>query len=395
MLLELGAWSSRTCELSHAEAAAIRATGLVEVLAEPEAGRWRLRSEARIGVAAGSTWELRVSPRLAVPQLFFLLGYAADPTGWKSQSAGFETAPDLFEAIANGFSWHALRLLERGLLRGYVWIDERRRDLRGRIRFGDQISRSALPIPVEVSYEDYTADIAENRILKAATMVLLRLPRVPRATRRQLLVLRATLDEVTLPHRPSELEPPPLTRLNEHYRPALRLARLILDSASLGAGSGPVAATAFSFDMNRVFEDFLSVALREALRPHGGEVRFQATFALDADRRVPLRPDLTWLRQGVARAVVDAKHKALDSPSAPNADVYQMLAYCTGLGLGRGYLVYAKQGAEPVGDLVVAAAGCEICVRAVDLEQQPEALLGQVESLATEIAAAAAPLVPV
>jgi 5-methylcytosine-specific restriction enzyme subunit McrC len=389
MNLELSAWSSLPCELTHAEAAGIREAGLVEVLAEPGPGRWRLKSDARIGVAVGSGWELRVTPRIEVPRLLFLLGYASDPRGWKRDSADFEAAPQLFDAIANAFSTHALRVVEQGLLRGYVQIDERLRGIRGRIRFGDQISRSALPIPVEVSYDDYTADIAENRILKAATVALLRLPRVPPPARRRLLKLRAVLDEVALPDRPRELEPPRPTRLNERYRPALRLAHLILRSSSLGAAAGPIAAVAFAFDMNRVFEDFLSISLREAMRPHGGEVRFQAGTVLDERGRVPIRPDVTWFAAGSPRAVVDAKHKALDSSSPPNQDVYQLLAYCTALRLPRGYLVYAKQGAEKIGEIEIRNADCKVCVRTVDLELEPDALLGQVARLGAEIAARA------
>lgn len=385
--LQLEAWSSAGCELSHSEAAEVRAAGLVDVVAEPEAGRWKLVSGARIGVALGSGWELRVKPRLAIPRLFFLLAYALDPRGWKSQQADFTAAPDLLDAIANGFSWHALRAVERGLLRGYVPVEERSAALRGRIRFGDQIARSAsLPLPVEISYDDYTADVVENRILKSATAALLRLPRVPQLARRRLLSLRALLDDVGFLERPREVRMPQLTRLNERYRPALRLAELVLRASSLDASPGSVSSVAFVFDMNRVFEDFLSTALREVLQPHGGEVRMQTTNSLDRDRRLPIRPDLVWFSKGRPRAVVDAKHKALRPAGMPNADAYQMLAYCTALDLRRGYLVYAKDSAEGVQDLAVRNADCEICVRALDVELPPEALLDQVAELGAELA---------
>ena len=385
-LLELEAWSDLGCELTHAQAAEIRSSGLVDVVAEPEPGRWRLVGDARIGVAAGPTWEVRVSPRLAVPQLFFLLAYARDPKGWRDQRAGFEPQPVLLDAIASGFAWHALRSIGQGLLHGYVPVEERIRAVRGRIRFGDQIARSAsLPLPVEVSYDDYTADIAENRILKSAAVALLRLPRIPPAARRQLLGLRAMLDEVALLERPREVRMPLFTRLNERYRPALRLAELVLRASSLEVTRGPVSSVAFVFDMNRVFEDFLSTALREALRPHGGEVRLQARAALDHGGHLPIRPDVAWYVDGVPRAVVDAKHKALRPAAMPNADAYQMLAYCTALGLGRGYLVYAKDSNERVRDLAVKNVECEICVRAVDISRAPEHLLQQVDGLVGEL----------
>src|SRR5919198_868544 len=51
--------------------------------------------------------------------------------------------------------------------------------------------------------------------------------------------------------------------------------------------------------MNRVFEDFLSIALTEALRAHGVSVRLQHTGRhLDHERALPLRPDITVWRAG-------------------------------------------------------------------------------------------------
>lgn len=384
-LLELPAWSQLVCELTHEEAAAIGEAGLVEVRAEPSPGRWRLVGDARVGVAVGASWEVRVRPRLAVPQLLFLLGYAIDPKGWRDQRADFEAAEDLFDAVANGFARHAFLLLERGLLRGYVEVEDRLPSLRGRVRFADQIARSALPLPIEVSYDDFTVDVAENRLLKTAAQALLRLPRVPDLARLRLLKLRALLEEVSLEPRPREAVLPEFTRLNEHYRPALLLARLILRSSSIAGARGPIAAVSFVFDMNRVFEDFISVALREALAPRGGEVLLQRPARLDRDDRIEIRPDVTWLRAGRVLAAIDAKHKTIAAGGIPNEDAYQMLAYCTALGLERGYLVYAKDAGYGPGEVAVRNSTCRILVRTLDLEAEPDALLDQVIELAAEV----------
>jgi 5-methylcytosine-specific restriction enzyme subunit McrC len=87
------------------------------------------------------------------------------------------------------------------------------------------------------------------------------------------------------------------TRLNEHYRPAVELARLILRSDSYELRHGAVRGTSFLVDMNRVFEDFVVVALREALGvsdrsfPQGARGR---QLFLDRGRRVSLEPDISW-----------------------------------------------------------------------------------------------------
>ena len=55
-----------------------------------------------------------------------------------------------------------------------------------------------------------------------------------------------------------------------------------------------------------------------------------------------MNPDLVWYRGGEALAVIDAKYKAEKVAGYPNADLYQMLAYCTALGLPAGHLVYLE-----------------------------------------------------
>jgi 5-methylcytosine-specific restriction enzyme subunit McrC len=390
--MEMEAWSREVVEVSHDVAAQIAELKLVDVIVHPTAGKWTLVSNSRIGVATGPAWELRVRPRLAVPKLFFLLAYARDPNGWRDDLAYLEQEPDdLLDAIASGFSWHALRALERGTLRGYVHLDERLTTIRGRLRFADQIARNAsLPLPTEVSYDDYTEDVVENQILKTATVVLLRLSRLPAMARRRLLKVRAVLDDVSLVGRPREVVAPPLTRLNARYGPALRLAELILHASSIDAPKGQLAATAFIFDMNKVFEDFVSVALRESIQRFGGELRLQWSGRLDDQHLIRIIPDLTWWVQGRCQAVADAKYKALAPAGMPNADAYQMLAYCTALSLVRGFLVYAKDSGEQVGPRNVLNTNCAIEIRTLDVELEPDNLLCEVDRLADEIALSSA-----
>jgi 5-methylcytosine-specific restriction enzyme subunit McrC len=67
-----------------------------------------------------------------------------------------------------------------------------------------------------------------------------------------------------------------------------------------------------------------------------------------------------WLgTDSTAWAVVDAKYKAERPEGFPDADLYQMLAYCTVLGLAEGHLVYAK-GNEPVMSHQIRRAGVTI-----------------------------------
>jgi len=157
------------------------------------------------------------------------------------------------------------------------------------------------------------------------------------------------------------------------------------------ATQGEVASASFVFDFNKVFEDFVSTALRKALRPYGGEVRFQHRDRLDAEgaAALPLRPDITWWSRGRCLAVIDAKHKSIANQTMPNADAYQMLAYCTALRRRRGFLVYAKDSGERERRHVIRNSPYTLDVRVLDVESEPDALLAQVDELALAVATSA------
>jgi 5-methylcytosine-specific restriction enzyme subunit McrC len=102
--------------------------------------------------------------------------------------------------------------------------------------------------------------------------------------------------------------------------------------------------------------------------------------------QVVLWPDIVWKVRGSPAAVIDAKYKAEEPAGYPNADLYQLLAYCTVLGLSTGHLVYAKGNEEPARHRV-RRSGVEIFCHAVDLSLPPKRLTSQMQDLARTIAA--------
>jgi 5-methylcytosine-specific restriction enzyme subunit McrC len=389
----IGAWDAKAVRLTDEQATDLASRNVVGVTPQGE-GSWLVRADSRVGVLVGDGWELRVRPRLAVPRLMFLLAYAADQTGWKNVPADFDEASDEVVALASAFSWFGNVALERGPLRGYQRRDEQLDTIRGRLRFADQIAHGAgLPLPVEVTYHDFTPDVLENRMLKTAASLFLRMRRLPRPARLRLLHLRAALTGVNELSDWRGQRRPTSTRLNAHYEPALKLAEVLFRSLSISQSDGDVPATTFVFDMNKVFEDFVSAAFAQSMRRFGGSVRPQdKEHSLDVGGRLKLKPDIAWWAGGRCLAVLDAKYKAIDDGKLRHEDAYQMLAYCGAYGLDRGYLVYAKDsGTEPTTH-TVRNLGTRIEVFPLDVELQPDRLLKQVDELAGRVAASAMPV---
>ncbi|MEU2228570.1 restriction endonuclease [Streptomyces sp. NPDC018347] len=384
---------------------ALAASGVLSSAA-PDPGRdghWSLRAGSRVGaVRTPGGPVVRIMPKTPVRRLFFLLGFSLDPArAWRDSREGtVDTGAydDVVPALAHAVERRIEAALRRGVLQGYREVEESALVVRGRIREAEQLRRHfGRTPPVEIAYDAYTADTAENRLLRAAAERLLRLPGVPGPVRRRLAHHRVRLAGAAPLIRGQELPRWRPSRLNSRYQPALRLAEAVLRGSSpehRPVGADPLAVDGFLLDMNRLFEDFVTVALREALREHGMAARLQDVHHLDTAGLVRLRPDLV-VRTGDGRtpvAVVDAKYKVEKADGLHNADLYQALAYATVLGLREAHLVYAA-GRRPERRHEVRGTaagpdgrGVRLYQHSLDLSREPGQLLAALGQLAGRLA---------
>lgn len=358
--------------------------GAVPSAFEPDL--WEIAARGSVGVARVGDVEVWIAPKLPIDRLLFLVGYAADPKGWRDETVRLDTAAGLVPSVAQALWRQTERALRQGLLQGYREVEETSVVLRGRLRETDQLRRHfGMPLPMELRYDDFTVDIAENQILLAAITRMLTVPRVDEQSRRRLGALRARLAAVTSLVRGASLPTWQPNRLNQRYHSALRLAEIVWRATSPEHRPGALVAHGFLFDLPKIFEDFVTVAVSEALRArHGGSCYSPFPCHLDEARVVSMLPDLVWQVAGRPAAVLDAKYKQEKPSGYPNADLYQLLAYCTALGLARGHLVYAKGAAEPVRH-VVRRGGTEIICHALDLDSPPADLLARIDQLVDDL----------
>lgn len=370
--------------LDRTVADALRGSEVASVEYTDSSHEWLVSAAGKIGVVRVGDVQVTVKPKVDIDRLVFMMGYARNPSYWRDDRVQLDPEVDLPEALAEAFRRLATRALEQGLLKGYRSIEDTTSVMRGRIREADQIKRRfGRLIPLEVRYDDFTVDIAENQILLAATHRLLRMPGLNRRTRHGLQRLRLQLADVTL--LPVGLRPSwRASRLNARYVSALRVAEMILDGRSFEQRVGELTVTGFLFSMATIFEDFVCVALREQMKPYGGSSTLQYRTHLDVAETVRIRPDFVWKRDRVPQVVADAKYKAEKPTGFPQADLYQLLAYCTVLGLPEGHLVYAK-GEEQARLVEVAGSPVRIHCHTVDLTVPPAALVEQVRVLATRV----------
>ncbi len=370
--------------LTVSEYEALNGLAIADVRPTLDAGWYDVAAGKKIGAVSVGDLDVVVRPKITdLNRLVFLLGYSGHRDLWRDDRVLLTAADDLFPALAEAFSRVASRATDQGLLQGYRTVRDTLPVLRGRMLAGEQMTRRyGLPVPIAVEYDDFTVDTAENRLLLAATLRMLAVPGISPDARRRLLRLNVALADVTKPTRGM---PPPAwqpTRLNARYHDAIRLAEIVLAAQSFEQHVGDLAVSGFMFDMWRVFEDFVCTALSDALV---GRSASQFRVTLDEAGRVAMKPDLVWFGRGRrVRAVVDAKYKAERPEGFPDADLYQVLAYCTAMGLRHGHLVYAK-GNEPDRTHVVRGSEVTIHCHTVDLTASPAELLDRVRRIAEVI----------
>lgn len=378
---------AKAVRLSNAEAEAIDSAELAVVTRAPGSEAWLIAAGTKIGVVRVGQLQITIQPKIRIDRLVFLMGYATKPKFWRNHSVLLDVESDLPEALAHAFARLASKAVEQGLLQGYKTVDESLPVLRGRIRVRDQISRRyGAGLPLEVTYDDFTVDVAENQILLAATVRLLRVAKLSATARQRLQHLRLQLADVTELRRGDAVPRWQATRLNARYHAALHVAELILAGDSFEQRVGDLEVSGFVFDMWKIYEDFVSVALGEALKPYGGTASLQHRMHLDQANQVEMRPDFLWTGLDGRRVVVDAKYKAEKPAGFPQADLYQLLAYCTVLELTNGHLVYAKGNEVEVAHSVRGSSVAITC-HTLDLDQPPDRLLEQVGNLADRIIA--------
>ena len=375
-------YASVEIDIEPSIAADMHADGHVSVAPSVTTGFHAVTAKHKVGVLRYGDVELRIIPKVAVSRLLYLTTYTDDSGSWQELDTLLGAADDPLSALAHALAFHGEAALRPTPLQGYVTHEAAERRVRGRLLFDQQLSRRpGIHLPVELRYDEYEVNIVENRVLKTAIGIVERHVLDPSLARR-LAHLRFRLDGVE--PWPAGMSVPTFnfTRMNQRYRAALALARLILEQRSLEFPDQTQRGSAFLFNMNHIFESYVEAELRRELEGHGGRVDGQRKTHLDEADTVLMKPDVTWWSGDQCLAVIDAKYKRTTNGDFPNADAYQMLAYCTRLGLRRGVLVYADLGGGAGDSTIIRNAGVEIITTALDISGSIEELRSSAAALA-------------
>ena len=196
-----------------------------------------------------------------------------------------------------------------------------------------------LPVPVAVEYDDFTVDIAENQLLLMAAMRLIDGSKDQRTG--------SSPTAAAAPHpgggvgAAAEVPRCRTWRRTPPQRPirlcAAHSPQIVLAAESFEHRLGDLRVTGYMFDMWRVFEDFVTIALREALQSFGGQSVARSRCTWTGENESTCGPTCCGTATVMGcRPWLTPSTRPKGPKDFPNADIYQMLAYCTVLGLRKG-----------------------------------------------------------
>ena len=344
-------------------------------------GWFTLHASSWVGSVILPTTRIRIRPKVEdLRNVLMMFGSVSRPADWSPESADY-AEDDLAEGIAELVLRSVEEATRRGLLHGYETREERLPVVRGRIQVHEIAARPWDAWPVPCRYDDFTADIAENRVLLAAVELIRRWAVVPQV-RSLATDLTERLAGVSTSAMPLlEVDLIRATPLNAHYQPALDLARVVLEGYGVAHAAGGQVGHAFLVDMNKLYERWIGAELVDRLWPEL-TVAEQEDVALSRGPDVWMAPDLVFRRAKSPVAVGDVKYKLTGSGLARGEDYYQLLAYLTAMELKRGVLVYCRYDERPPKEITVLGGQQQIICHALDLSGDWAAVSGRVDHLA-------------
>lgn len=300
--------------------------------------------------AAHGSASLDLAARSAAKNFIQILFYLHELKLHPTTIANLETARGTWnEILISLFCAELTAALQEGSHQDYIYQEEQLPFIRGRWDIRRQYSRQPdLVRGLEVSYDDYSLDTLVNRVFRFAVWQLRRISRDGHNLAK-LSQLDTWLEGVSLVPAFSivVLDSISFNRLNERFKPAFDLAKMLIQNLTSNTLTGSFRSGAIMFDMDVMFERFISKLISNNLSKLMPNTYERIKVVLQGDRRknylltsvdgadkyLNLIPDISLQEGQKVKLIIDTKNKNLSKTDplsdVKGSDAYQMLAYAT------------------------------------------------------------------
>ena len=290
---------------------------------------------------------------------------------------------NLYEIFIRMFLQETRRLVQYGLKSSYINTQDNLPFYKGKLLVNENIKENlAHRERFFVSYDEFSPDCAENKLIKAALLKLQSLTGSEKNSKeiRQLLISFENVNESV--NFQKDFAKVNIDRTKKEYETLMKWAKVFLLNKSFSAFSGSTDGRALLFPMESVFESYVAKLVKTAFLPEqwGVSVQDKGEYLFTEPRKqFALRPDII-LRKDGRCVIMDTKWKKLSDNESINygisqADMYQMYAYSKKYNASEIWLLYPIS-AEMNGRQIRfdSGDGTVVNVFFVDLENAEESI---------------------
>lgn len=340
-----------------------------------------IKTGSYVGVIKYADFQLNIIPKIigdtdsvCLENLAFMLSYTHQlEIHTTAQAQVTKTQNPFLEVLIAHYADILLKALSRHIPHSYETREENLPTIKGKILFAKHFRQNFANLSrTYCQFDEFTTDNLLNQTLKFVAHALQKLTSVSQ-TRQKLLKINAIYDDVTLRAVSyTETQKIILNRNQTIFKEPLELAQMFLQNSTISLHNHTFTNLAILFDMNKLFEEFVYMALKrtypewdiEAQKPK----QIIKSIGNFPNTAYAIRPDIVVN----GNTIIDTKYKIIDLPNKKpsEADIYQMLAYSKFYGIKNIILCYPRHRQHYNHVTVLEDKNCSITLLTIDLYQK-------------------------
>lgn len=244
---------------------------------------------------------------------------------------------NIYEIFINMYIQQVAELTRRGLKSAYIREEDNLKFYKGKLMVGEHIKKNMVHQErFYVAYDEFNLNRAENKLIKATLLKLLKISTSPEnlKTIRQLLTCFEVVESSV--NYDKDFSQVVIDRNTKNYEDIMVWSKVFLRNKSFSTFAGDTNARALLFPMEKVYESYVAKNMALIFGEQGWDITAQdrGYYLFEEDYRqiFALRPDIVVTRPDGKKIIMDTKWKRLNSNSDANygisqGDMYQMFAY--------------------------------------------------------------------
>jgi 5-methylcytosine-specific restriction enzyme subunit McrC len=271
---------------------------------------------------------------------------------------------DFFEVLIYLFATHLMDVITRNVNKDYFPREENVTFLKGKIKFKEQLINNAVfKHRFFTQFDEFSENNLLNQVLKYTTHLLLNVS-TDFGNLKLLQEIAFLLSDITFKRiSVDDLKHVHLTRLNREYEPILNLCKLFISQSSVELSVDKISTFSFIFDMNALFEEFISEFIKREFYAYYDAITLQGPRYYFVEHKIvnneeqghafQMRPDIVLKTKGpnAQTLIIDTKYKLLEKKDKKEGvsqpDLYQMHAYSTKYACSNAVMLYPQFDSSP------------------------------------------------